>query len=244
MFELENLITYSLEVDFSNFLPTKESKANFEMELLKKLNLGMLKSTSFENLQIFLGQVGKFVPELEYSERIGTHHIRVGLFENKKLRLLIEKEERTEIGAPKEMRQEMPKKLDKDQLQKIDKDFNFLLGNLYGLLKTTEMPTFKVRLVFSKSGNFLSDAKLQALCQNVSDILSNPKTTITGFEINYFDGLQRKHSLDFSQGEKHFRFRDEFEMKSEGPANILDIYETGLKLADEVCNKVCVVTNK
>jgi len=243
MFELENLVTYSLEVDFSNLLSTKETKTDFEVELLKKVNLGMLRSTSFDNLQIALGEATKFIPELEYTKKIGLHFVRFGLFENKRLRLLITKDGLTEINYPQEMRQEMPKKLDKGEMQKIDKDFNFLLGSILGLLKTTEMPTIKARLVFIKKGNFLSDAKLQALCQNVSDILSNPKTAITGFEVNYFDSSKKKHSLDFSQDEKHFRFRDEFEMKSEGPANILDICENGLKLANEVCSKICVVTN-
>lgn len=243
MFELEDLTTYNLEVDFSNFLPTKDAKTNFEMELLNKINLGMLKSTSFDNLQIALNEVTKFIPELEYTKKIGTYLVRFGLFEKKKLRLLITREGLTEVSYPMEMRQEMPKKFDKDEMQKIDKDFNFLLGSLLGLLKTIEAPTFKVHLVFNKKGNFMSDAKLQTLCQNVSDILSNPKTTITGFEIKYFDNLARKHSLDFSQDEKRFRFRDEFEMKSEGPANILDIYENSLKLANEVCSKVCGAKN-
>jgi len=242
MFELENLVTYSLEVDFSNLLKTKEIKTDFEIELLKKVNLGMLKSTSFDDLQIALGQMRKFVPELEYNKKVGMYHVRFGLFENKRLRLLINKEI-AEVSYPKEMRQETPKRLDKDELQKIDKDFNFLLGNILGLLNTSELPIFKARLFFIRNGNFLSDAKLQALCQNISDILSNSKTVITGFEVNYFDNLQRKHSLDFSQDEKHFRFRDEFEIKAEGPANILEIYENGLKLANEVCDKICVVPN-
>jgi hypothetical protein len=240
MFGLENLVTYSLEADFSNLFKTKETKADFEFELLKKVNLGMLRSTSYDDLQIALGEVKKFVPALEYNKKVGMYHVRFGLFENKRLRLLINKEV-AEATYPKEMRPETPKKFDKEEMQKIDKDFNFLLGNILGLLNTTELPIFKARLVFIKNGNFLSDAKLQALCQNVSDILSNPKTAITGFEISYFDNSQRKHSLDFSQDEKHFRFRDEFDTKAEGPANIFEIYETGLKLANEVCSKICVV---
>jgi len=35
MFTLENLVTYSLEADFSNVLSTKEAKTDLEKEQLK-----------------------------------------------------------------------------------------------------------------------------------------------------------------------------------------------------------------
>ena len=83
MFELENLGFYSLEVDFSNCLPTKEAQTNFEMDFLSKVNLGMLKSTSFDELQIALGEIRNIVPEIEYTKQVSANRVRISLFEKK-----------------------------------------------------------------------------------------------------------------------------------------------------------------
>ena len=89
MFELENLSAYGIDIDFSNVIP-KEAKQESKAELISKLNLGLLKNSSFSELHIVLSEMSKLVPELEYNRSIGNNYVRFGLFnDGTRLRLII-----------------------------------------------------------------------------------------------------------------------------------------------------------
>jgi hypothetical protein len=96
-----------------------------------------------------------------------------------------------------------------------------------------------VRLAFNKKGKFVSNQKLQSLCQSTSQILSNPKTSIVGFEVEFFDEFNRKHLLRFSQSEEDYRFKDKLEFKPETLVDVVGVFNYCMKISNETSNRIC-----
>jgi len=240
MFELANLKSYNVDVDFSKCFPTKDSQLLHQEEMLNRINLTALKNVTFEDLRIALDQISKYVPNLEYVKNIGNTQIRLGLFEYTIFKLRISKGELVVNIKYPDSEKKSHKEFTFETLQNIDKDFNFLLGHMFGFItKSNEQPNAKIRLTFTKKGMYLPSEKLKVVCKDVAEILSNPKTTINGFELYYFDKQDKKHTLEFSQSEDSFSYKDSYESKVEGTLNLRKIFENSLKLSSEVCNKLC-----
>lgn len=238
MFELKDLSQFSLEADFSKYLPLKETAPVLPTQMLKKINLKMLKTTSFGDVRVAFGELEELFPRIEYSETFGQHRVEIRIFK-KKMRLEMRKTRSIKIGpkAPETEKKEQ-EILTSEDLENIGIDFNFIFGKVLGILKVEGTPNISTRLVFIKKEKVLPSKKLQVLNENISIILANPKTNIVGFNISFFDDKNIEHFLEFSQSKEKFSFVDDFEFEPSGPIVLLDIFENGLKLGNEICGKI------
>ena len=237
MFGLADLTSFSLEVDFSKLLQSKDSANAGSKEIMDTLTLSFLSKTHFGNLSIALDELRKEIPDFEYAKSVGGYYIRLHFFKGKKLETDISKVR----GDTKNFIDEKTesKELQIENLRELSTDFNFLLGHLLGTLKTPQMPEIKIQISFSKKGNVVSKEKLQILCDSASQILSHPKTSVIGFEVEYFDEVNRRHLLRFSQLDDEYRFKDKLEFTPEALIDIVSIFNNCLKLSNETSNQIC-----
>ncbi len=237
MFEIQNISSYVIEVDFSKSLQKKEDASKFEENLLDKINLGMVKSTSFKNLQVAMKEINKIFPNIELIRTVGKTKVRLGIFEYKKLRLSILQDLQLNITDDEQI--DNTKNLDKETLLGLNKDLNFVVGTMAGLLNSSELPKISVRIAYSKKGKLMSDEKLVSLNTDISEILKNPKTIITGLNIEINDKSENKHEIQISQKKDLFRLRDSFEKKADGPIDIAQLYESSIQISNEICSRIC-----
>lgn len=241
MFKMEELSSYTIETDLSQYFPPEDKQLDFGTQMLEKVNLGMLRTKSFTQFRVAIEELKDLIPDLEYSKRFGRHIAEIGIFRRKKMSLEIRRTEMVADTRSLEEREKEPKVLRVEDLKAIGNDFNFLFSNVIGFLKISEPPNLEVRLAFVKKGKFLPSAKLQVLGESLSVILAGSKTNIMGLEVEFNGDKNVKHSLDFSQHKEQFRFADSFELKFSGPIDLVDIAESSLRLANEVCSRVCEV---
>jgi hypothetical protein len=235
MFELADLTSFSIETDFSKLLQSKDLANNASKEIMDTFNLSFLSKTHFGSLSIAIDELRNQIPNFEYAKGIGTYYIRLHFYKGKKLELEISKVK----GGTKIIDEEPePKELQLEILKELNADFNFLLGHLLGTLKTAQMPETKVQISLSKKGKIVSKEKLQTLCDCASQILSHPKTSIVGFEVEYFED-NAKHLLRFSQLDDEYRFKDKLEFKPEAVIDLVSIFNNCLKLSNETSNRIC-----
>jgi hypothetical protein len=237
MFELADLMSFSVEADFSKLLQQKESSNAYSKEIMETINLSFLSKTHFGNLSVALDELRKEIPDFEYGKEIGGYYVRLHMFRGKKLLMDISKTRAITENFIDEKTE--PKKLQIENLRELSTDFNFLFGHLLGTLKTVQLPEAKIQISFKKKGQVVSKEKLQSLCDSASQILSHPKTSIMGFEVEYFDELNRRHLLRFSQSDDEYRFRDKLEFKPETLIDLANIFDNCLKLSNETSSRIC-----
>lgn len=233
---MQNLKSLIIEIDFSKRLlienPEKQSRA----DLFDKIDLGMLKATHFKGIQLALESLGEFIPNIEFSKNIGKNKVKIALYQYKKLELEILREDGVITIGDKKPEE---KTLNSEELMTIGKDFNYIVGVIIGLSKNNEKTAIEVKLTFEKDGRFVSEEKIRSLNAIVSEMLQNPKTLITGLNIEMNDSLNQRHQIVIAQKKETFRFKDSFETTSDGPIDINKIYENSLNLSNEICGKVC-----
>jgi hypothetical protein len=233
MFSLDDLENYSLRVDLSKHVTTAPGFSGFK--LMEKLTLGTLRESSFSEAHIALGKIKALIPVIGYSQHIGRYQAELELYEDMKMQLGIEKiTETIEVGGPrKEDRNLAP-----TDLQKIGTDFNFLLGNMRGLLTAREMPGIEARLAFRRSEQLLPTEKLGTLRNDIRALLGSPRAEFLGLRLESYDDSETKHLLDVLQHKEGIRLRDNFEFQPAGPVVLEEIFEKSLRFVNSIYAKL------
>jgi hypothetical protein len=139
MFEFEDLVSFSLEVDFSKLLESKETETAYSKDIMQNINLRILTKTHMGDLRIALDELKKDLPDIEYAKSIGEYYIRLDLYQGRKLSIDITKTRKITGNQSPEIGEKEPKKFQIEDLKDIDTDFNFLFGHMLGTLKTSQM---------------------------------------------------------------------------------------------------------
>lgn len=239
MFKMDELSSYSIDVDLSKFWPVEEKQPDLRMEILEKLNLRMLKPRFFGDFRVLVDRLKDVLPSVEYRTTIGSILAEITIFSKKRIVLGINTTEMKTPISSLEQQKEEPQVPTAETLRAIGNDFIFLLGNVLGLFEIREPPNLEIRSVFLKKGKFLPSVKLKVVGEGISAILAKPKTNILGVELDFDDEKGVIHTLRFSQHKEELHFTDTFELKFMGPFDIVEVLESNLKLANEVCGKIC-----
>jgi hypothetical protein len=233
MLSLDDLANYSLKVDLSKYVATTQGFSG--IRFMEKLTLGILRESSFSEAHIALGKIKTLIPVIGYSQYVGRYHVQLALFEDMKMQLEIEKPKETiEIGGPgKEDRN-----LVETDLQKLGTDFNFLLGNMRGILTVREMPSIEAHSTFRRAEQLLPTEKLGALRNDIRALLGNPRTEVLGLRLESYDDSGTKHVLDVSQHKDDILFGDTFEFQPAGPVVLERILDKSLRLVNSIYAKL------
>lgn len=237
MFTLKDLDFYSLEIDLSKYVPIKKDIMG---RILDNINLNLLKTKAFSNINIALEKMEEIIPYIEYRRVIGDYRIGLSIFRNKKIKLELIKISEIRIIAETIVDEEQVserKYLTHDDFKDLGTDFNFLVGRILGILKAEEQD-INIRIIFQKEDKELPVGRIQDLAKNISTILKYSKTRLIGFRIEFLDETEMKHDLNFSRTEEEIRVTDVFEFKPSAPINLFDIMENSLNIVNDLYNKI------